>query len=175
MALDATPGGPTSNAYCDALTATTLLAERLHTEAWTSADPADQDAALIWATRLLEEQVRWEGSPATTTQALAWPRTGVLDPQGRPVDPAVVPVTIQRATATYALYLLQDTSQTSGGVAAGTVKRRVLGDTSIEYFQPGSGQQLTQFAATSVPREVAQMLYGCGTLVGGLFMQVLRT
>lgn len=116
------------------------------------------------------------GTPTTLTQALAWPRTGVIDCHGRAVDPLTVPLDVQRATASYALALLSDTSQGSTGVAAGTVKRTQLGDTSVEYFQPGTTQTQRTSPVTHVPHEVAQMLTCLGsTLRRGLSIPLLRT
>src|SRR5262245_8953420 len=114
MTIDAVPGSPTANAYLTVSDATDLLQERLHVEAWYSADPEEaitlphrREASLMQATRLIDEQVGWYGVPATTTQALAWPQVGQVDHLGRPVDPGTVPVNVQRATAYYALALLE--------------------------------------------------------------------
>ena len=176
MPLDATPGGPTSNAYLDVSTATTLLHEQLYTEAWDTASPQDQATSLIWATRLLDEQVLWTGYPTTDTQALAWPRTGVVDCQGRTVDSLSIPLDLQRATATYAMALLADTSGGSTDIPVGTVKRTQLGDTSVEYFQPGSTQTPQSTSpVTHVPPEVRQMLACYGRVARGLSIPVLRT
>lgn len=176
MVLDATPGGPTANAYCPVATATLLLSEQLYTTAWALAPVQDQETALIWATRLLDEQVVWAGTPTTTTQALAWPRTGVHDCQGRLVDALTIPLDVQRATATYALALLSDPSQGSPGVPAGVVKRTQLGDTSVEYFPPSSGQTLTSTSPqTSMPQSIRQLLTCYGWIRGGINIPILRT
>lgn len=176
MALDATPGGPLANAYCDVATATLLLSEQLYTTDWTTATVPEQETSLIWATRLLDEQMYWPGYPTTTTQALAWPRSGVIDCHGRPVDPMSIPLDVQRATATYALALLSDPSQGSTGVPVGTVKRTQLGDTSVEYFQPGTTTTQSTSPVTHVPRDVAQMLTCLGgELRRGLNIPILRT
>lgn len=181
MALDATPGGPASNAYVDVAGATALLDERLNTQPW-YAPPQDvtlqaqREAALITATRLLDEQFIWRGTPTMSTQALGWPRTAVQDPQRRPVDPARVPDVVQRATAYYALALLRDTSESPTAVAAGTIKRQVLGETSIEYFQPGSTTTTRLLPpATTVPTEIRQMLQGYGLVHGGVMVPLIRT
>lgn len=176
MALDATPGGPLANAYCDAATATVLLSEQLYTTDWTTATVQEQETSLIWATRLLDEQMYWPGYPTTTTQALAWPRTGVVDCHGHVIDPLSIPRDVQRATATYALALLSDPSQGSTGVPVGTVKRTQLGDTSVEYFQPGTTTTQSTSPVTHVPHDVIQMLTCLGGMIRrGLSIPVLRT
>ena len=107
-------GGVSSNSYVDISTATALLGERLYTDAWLEADATDQAASLMWATDLLDSQVRWYGRPATDTQALAWPQTGQRDHLGRPLPSTVIPTAVQQATALYALSLV-GTSTPRGG------------------------------------------------------------
>jgi len=186
MALDATPGGVQSNAYCTVAQATAFLDERLHTQPW-YAQPTDvtlqsqREAALITATRLLDEQIRWAGTPSTSTQALGWPRSGLTVLGGQAIPPDVVPVTIQRATAYYALHLLRDTSEaatTSTTVGSGVVKRRTLGETTVEYFQPGTtatGQATQRPPGTTMPAEIRQMLRGYGLVLGGMTVPLVRT
>jgi DnaT-like ssDNA binding protein len=188
MALDAVPGAPTANSYVTVPAATAYLDERLHTEPWYAQLPGDQttlvakrEAALITATRLLDQEMLWVGTPSTTTQALGWPRSGLLTPAGLPVDPLTVPAQVQRATAYYALALLRDTSEaatsTSTTVASGTIKRQTLGETTIEYFQPGTSAtgQVTRSPQSAMPSEIRQMLRGYGAALGGMLVPLART
>jgi hypothetical protein len=50
---------------------------RLWSDTWIDADPADQDIALMMATRNLDTWFDWEGTISSSTQALLWPRRGV--------------------------------------------------------------------------------------------------
>src|SRR5262245_46245740 len=128
MPLDDTPGGEDSNSYVSVSDATALLSERLGMGWWLDEAQLDQEAALIWATRLLDEQVIWVGTPASATQALEWPRLDVVDSRGRPVDSATIPEDIERATAEYAAALLQESKAMTGAtvIEAGTVKSRKI-------------------------------------------------
>jgi len=190
LALDATPGGIASNSYVTVADATDYLNERLNTQPW-YATPEDvtlqaqREAALITATRLLDEQIRWLGTPTYPDQALGWPRSGLSTASGGPLDATVVPATVQRATSYYALGLLRDTSESatttsSSTVEAGTIKRRTLGETTIEYFQPGTTTQTTTAAAlakppgTTLPLEIRQMLRGYGLVAGGVMVSLVR-
>ena len=101
--LDATAGAPTANAYSTVHAATTFLTMRLDTAAWTEAPVPDQEAALQWATRLIDEQVRWYGIPTYPDQALALPQVGLVDQWGRQLASNVIPGPVQQATALYAL------------------------------------------------------------------------
>ena len=97
--LDATAGGPVSNSYTTTAQATAFLTMRLRTAPWTEASVPDQEAALQWATRLLDEQVGWYGVPTYPDQALALPQVGLVDQWGRAVASDVIPVPVQQATA----------------------------------------------------------------------------
>jgi hypothetical protein len=180
MVLIATPGATDANSYVTPGKATTYLAGRLHTEPWfaleteaTGQDPASRNtAALLWATRLLDEQVGWYGLPTTTTQALAWPRTGVWDPAGRPLASTVIPVAIELATTLYALALLRDTSESSTA-AASNVKMKALGDTRVEFFDPGTSTAVPM--ASQLPWEVRRVLVPYGRVSGGITVPLVRT
>ena len=54
--------------------------------AWSAFDTADKESALVEAARSMET-LTWKGSKTSEAQALAWPRTGVVDRYGRALDP----------------------------------------------------------------------------------------
>jgi Putative DnaT-like ssDNA binding protein len=171
MALDATVGGVSSNSYVTMSVASAFLDGRLHIDAWVEASGAERESALIWATRLLDQQVRWYGMPTTMTQALAWPMTGMVDRYGRPISPTIVPTTIQEATAVYALALLDDTSSETDSGADTGIKMKKLGAMTIEFFE----HRPPSSAATLMPLEVRQMVAMYGTVAGSINVPVLRT
>lgn len=105
--LIATAGAETANSYCTVAEAEAYHDTHLYATAWTAADEDQQIAALIWATRLLDEQVDWFGYVESLTQALRWPRAGVLDREGRQyVSSTTIPTFLKRATAELARHLL---------------------------------------------------------------------
>jgi hypothetical protein len=183
MALDATPGGQNSNAYVTMAEATTLLQERLATEVWyteTTASgmtlPARRDAALIWATRLLDTQIAWYGTPTTPLQALAWPQTGQVDRYGRPLDPLLIPRDVQMATALTALQLMASEavlSATGGGELG--IKSKRIGDMEIVYQNAPTAAQAQARPTAGVPAEVLSMLRHYGMVPGLGMIPVLRT
>ena len=73
----ATAGSSSANSYLSVAAADDLADDYLGTLAWTAAATTtdDKSRALIMATRYLD-QLEWLGSRASTTQALAWPRSG---------------------------------------------------------------------------------------------------
>jgi hypothetical protein len=188
MALDATPGGVLSNSYVSVAQATIFLGERLAVEAWYTPHleapvtlQQRREAALMQATRLLDEQVGWYGMPATTTQALAWPQVGQEDAWGRPVDAVSVPVNVQRATTYYALTLLEAEEllfATTQAVATGEgrIKTLKMGETTITYQDEGQAATSTAAAVRArIPTEVWLLLKPYGMVPGFGMIPVLRT
>lgn len=170
--VDAIPGSPTANAYCTVAAATLYLDERLHTEPWDTATPEDQATAVIWATSLLDEQVRWHGTPTTTTQALAWPQMGQVDRYRRPIPSDVVPDDVQKATAYYALALLKDQTDVPGS-STQAVKRKTIGGLTVEY-QSTQTTQATRAAYHGIPSEVRAILAPYGRMMGGVVIPLLK-
>ena len=100
-----TPGAADANSYLTVAEAQAYFDTRLHSEVW---DTLDQEAALINATRLIDAYVCFTGSSATSTQALAWPRIGMLSLQGFPIPSSgalSIPIQLKNATAELALLL----------------------------------------------------------------------
>jgi hypothetical protein len=112
--LVATAGAAAANSY-----ATLVEAEdyhdgmvSTHSGDWTGADELKEDA-LMWATRLLDQWVEWDGTKADVTftagipdQPLAWPRSGVVGPEGEAWVSTIIPVWLKMATAEMARGLL---------------------------------------------------------------------
>lgn len=121
IVLDATPGGVASNSFLTLIEAQAYFDTRLPITQWDNAD--SQTALLIMATRVMEamfasakrvlmrsgvgKQVyayyrtspTWTGSPATTTQALSWPRTGMVTRNGVTILSTVIPQELKNAVA----------------------------------------------------------------------------
>jgi len=107
LTLVSTPASPSANAYVNEATAGSYLTgERLYTTAWVGADVPRREAALMWATALLDRVADWNGLRRTVAQSLRWPRTGVYDEDGFALDYDTIPKQLERATSVFALYLL---------------------------------------------------------------------
>ena len=168
--LNATAGDPLANAYITVNDATAFLTMRLHTDAWTDASIPDQEAALQWATRLIDEQVHWYGLPTYPDQTLALPQVGLVDQWGRAVASNVIPVPVQQATALYALGLLEATAADVPGAAVNgdlVIKSKKIGDTTITY-QDVSSQSSTRVPVSpyAIPSEVKALLRPYGAVPG---------
>lgn len=178
MDLIATPGAATANSYVTLSEAQTFLQAHLSTEAWNTLPPGStqhlftvQAIALMQATRLLDAQVRWAGTRATTTQALAWPRQGVVDEDGLLLASTVVPGAIRQATTVYALALLEEAQQASTQAARTGIRAKTMGSTRIEYHESASVPLL---ASQRLPLTVQWLIRPYG-FMPGVAVPLLRT
>lgn len=115
LILNATIGSPTANSYETLAEAQDYWDSRLFTDNWENSD--DKTVALVWGTRVLDSMAvphrrlirpsngvpyyltapKWEGTPATTTQHLAWPRLGLTDRNGNPLDWTITSISVAGA------------------------------------------------------------------------------
>jgi hypothetical protein len=134
LILETGEGLVDANAYADADEATAYHETVLWASAWV-AILADQERALMNATRLLDLYVDWLGAPTTTEQALRWPRTGVPTREGsmewgvvggEVIGDHEIPLWLKEATAEFARRLLES-DRTGDGQAAGLSALSVSG------------------------------------------------
>jgi hypothetical protein len=105
--LVATAGSASANSYATVAEADTYHDSRLFATDWTGAATATKTVALIMATRLLDAIYAWESWATDATQALQWPRTGILARnQLELVDSTVIPDELKNATAEFARQLI---------------------------------------------------------------------
>lgn len=108
LTLDATPAGANANAYATRLQGDTYHEAHLYASDW-SVPNGTKEKALVMSTRILNEQVHWNrGDLFTTTQALAWPRSGVTNDDDVLFASDVIPAWLSDATAELARHLIAD-------------------------------------------------------------------
>ncbi len=132
MAIIVTPGGTDSNSYATLAEANTFHTERLHNAAWTSASDATKEAAMIWATLLIDSNILWHGIRATEEQALDWPRYGMYDKDGYSVDSDIVPKQVKDAESELAFLLIVEDRTLSNDPKNAGVKKADVGSLSLE-------------------------------------------
>ena len=106
--LVTTAGSATANAYV-----TLAVADQYHEDrpavstTWASATDAQKNAAILWATTLMDSLWEWTGFSTDSLQLLLWPRQSMLKRnEWEFVLDAVIPIELQEATAEYARQLL---------------------------------------------------------------------
>jgi len=152
--IDATPGGATANAYCTIAEASAYNETHVSGATWAAASDDAKCRTLQTATRLLDNYVTWSGAPTTTTQALAWPRIGMLEPNYALIDPinfATIPSTdipnnLKKAVAEYARLLLgNDPTAPSETELAGIASLRA-GNVELTFRSPSEAAASTSRA-----------------------------
>ncbi|MCB2186487.1 MAG: hypothetical protein KQJ78_08725 [Deltaproteobacteria bacterium] len=104
--------------------------------AWAAAGAADQEAAVVRASSYLCRHFRWRGQRAVSGQALAWPRRGVVDAEGREVTADQVPAAVAEACAEAALRELTASLSPDLG-RGGLIRRERVAEIEVEY-EPGA-------------------------------------
>lgn len=108
LTLVSTPGAVDANTYCSLAEAEAYFLTRLHNTEWEDASSTDKNAALVWATSILDEEMNWYGWAMSEEQALRWPRSGLVTPDGYNVTSTTIPMFLRKATAEFALYLIKE-------------------------------------------------------------------
>ena len=158
LILEDGTGLANANSYASVAEADAYHDRRLHSLTWTAATTPVKERALAMASRTLDAMTVWQGSRATATQALAWPRTGVVY-DGLLIDGETVPAPVKNATAELARLLIgEDLTQ---DVAQNDVESLNLGDGALEIKLRGDREK------KRVPSIVGELLQGVGSLAAG--------
>lgn len=94
-----------ANAYASSDEVDDILESNIHSQ-WSLLDDDTKEKLIMWATRILDERVRWFGRKMHETAWLAWPRCGVRDKEGFLIDDNIVPRQVKIATALLADHLI---------------------------------------------------------------------
>jgi hypothetical protein len=149
--IDATIAGAESNSYVTLAFADGYFADTLEAREWFVASPEDRARALISATRKIDEEFRYYGSPydTATPQALKFPRESDLDAEGA----VEIPDGIEYATCELALHLVQQ--RTSPDL----VDREKLQDQGVRSIaMDGVSEQYGRGVWSNFPRRVRKLL-----------------
>lgn len=138
-AIVATAKSTTANSYCTLAEADQYQDNRpAVSTTWADASENNKIRALLWATQLMESLFTWTGYATTTTQALGWPRTGLLERIDVVLDSDVVPSEVKNAEAEFARQLLvanrgQDNEIESQGITSIKAGSVFLQFTAAQY------------------------------------------
>ena len=108
MIVETGSGLTNSNSYVSLDDADIYHEKRLHVTDWTGSNDDTKEAALMWASSLLDQLVDWYGTKYTETQAMRWPRSGVYDVDGYAILSNEIPQFLKDATAEYARVLIAE-------------------------------------------------------------------
>ena len=157
----ATAGSATANAFVTQAVATqfhldhpqfgTTAAKGL----WSAATSDEKDAAILWATKLLDRFFIWEGSVVDTIQKLLWPRSGLMDVNGwESLDTTTIPDQIQWATAELARQLLMSDRTLDSDIETLGLKLVKAGPIRLDFKEYGvHAKPIPDAVANLIPRD----------------------
>lgn len=96
-----------ANVFTSLAEANSYHEARPYASSWVAASSTECEKALILASKMLDIGVLWQGYKAYANQALAWPRTGVVDRDGYALSASTIPQFLKDATAELARHLLE--------------------------------------------------------------------
>lgn len=166
LTIETGAGIAAANAYVDpaGATAATYFAAHAYASAWLTATAEEREAAVGQATRTIDASFDFKGRPATQSQGLKWPRSGVVVDH-RTIASNAIPRALQEATLELALALLiRDRSSDTGGAQEAT--KIGLGDGALE-LEFAEGTDPAAKPIPIIPEIVARLLRGYGANVGG--------
>jgi hypothetical protein len=94
-----------SNSYVSEAEADDYFASHpFYSDNWSDLGEPDRANLLVAATAQLDTLIRWRGVIKSSTQALGWPRSLVVDDEGRLISDSVVPKKVKIATFEMAVF-----------------------------------------------------------------------
>lgn len=161
ITIDSTVGGASANSFVLLAEADSYMESRLNASTWDSADPDNQNRALAEATRYLSA-LGWQGRASSSTQALAWPRDWVVNPDDPNLDyfsNAAIPTRIKNATCELAFQFIKAGATDLAALDPKVEIQRSQVDVLVtDYVAYGRRQGLARYP--SVYRLIAPLLDG---------------
>ena len=133
-AIVATAKSATANSYCTLAEADQYQDDRpAVSTTWADASENSKIRALLWATKLMEACFEWTGYASTTTQALGWPRMGLLERIDVSLDSDTVPSEIKNAQSEFARQLLVSNRAQDSDIESDSIKSVKAGSIALEF------------------------------------------
>jgi hypothetical protein len=157
-------GMANADAYVSLADALTYFTGHGSPAVWTAATEAQKESAIRYATLWIDGRYQWPGTIVSSSQALAWPRSGVIDGEGRSVASDSLPARLVQATCEAALEhlsnALNEILARGGGVQSETV-----GPISVSYFQSASAGRTFPYIDSLLKLIAYPRMAGIGVLV----------
>ncbi len=97
LVVETGAGLSTANSLYTVAEGDAFAEDHFYSSAWTSLGADDKRKLAIMGSRVVAEEVTWDGSAATSTQALPWPRYDTRDRQGNMIASNTVPNEVKLA------------------------------------------------------------------------------
>lgn len=163
MALIATPGASNANSFNTLAEFNEFLSNRLFTTTAQAATDANKEAALIMSTRLIGGWFIWNGQASTSTQALPFPRIGLLNRNGFLIPSDVNPQELKDATSELALVLLNaGTSDPTANneISALGISKIKASSVEIQFREIVGGKFMPEAVILLIPPSWYSLMFG---------------
>lgn len=150
-ALIATPAASNANSYATLEEARAYFDDSLY--AFETEELQDDDTltrALITATQVIDDEFEFDGSPATSEQALSCPRSGLRYKSGAAIPVTVIPDGLKAATAELARQLVASELTEDNDLETQGITKIKAGPVELEFNGTAN--------AKTIPGRVVQML-----------------
>lgn len=155
--LVATAGASNANSYLTVAEADAYFDDVYNRTGWTAtgADAATKATALINATRMMDALFVWKNYPThAETQALQWPRGGMLRRGGWVIIPDTeIPNELKWATAELARGLVNSDLAADSEVANQGLTDLTVGPISLSFKDQVSAKPVPDIVTNLIPRE----------------------
>ena len=157
-------GLATANSYANSTDGDSYHDGHSYATDWTGATSGVKEAALVHATRLLDNYVRFEGKKTSDTQALEFPRFDIVDNSGYLIVSTTIPSKIIDATCELARWVIASDRTAEPGEKGFT--QLSAGSLSMTV-DPGDRKAV-------IPDVVLKMISAFGGSYGGSMARVTR-
>ena len=148
----ATVGASNANSYLTVVEGDTYHSTHLYASDWTGATTTVKETALIMATRLIDAWYEWAEWATTETQALRWPRTGILAAnQLEYVAEDEIPTELKWATAEFARQLIAEDRTTDNEIDSMGIRSLSAGPVSLTFAGRTESRVLPEAVISLIP------------------------
>lgn len=141
VVLIPTPKAPNANTYATLVEFRAYHESHVEGEASTDLDDDLVNRALVQATRELDTYLIWDGWATTTTQALAFPRLGLTDPNTEAIISGdVIPERVKNACCEQARLIASRNRAVEGDTSLEGLQRLKAGPVELEFAKTDPGE-----------------------------------
>lgn len=151
-----------ATSYVSVEEANDYLSVRPSFSTWDALSDSDKELKLIWATRLLDQRVTYKGTRYSSSSALRWPRTGVVDCDGTSIAYTVIPDALKEAVIEMAFHLTVQGTDPSMALGGGDISKIRADVIEIEFVNTNATQTQFPIGLKSILKCIGSLDTGTG-------------
>lgn len=153
-------GLASATSYVSVEEADDIAALNIHnSEAWNALSDSDKQSLLMYVSMVLDSRTVWRGTPTTSSQRLAWPRTGVTDRYNNAVASNAIPFNLRMAVVELAKHTMAE-DKLSKWQPDSIVSEVKVDSIAVKFANAGD----VAIGRFKTPEIVADLLSGLGSV-----------